>query len=930
MPPRLFVLGLVLMPISVWGQSGENLRRFDPLITRFLENGPADSFLFYTDQKLRAAARSDSLALWAWTWLERCDAVFDDSRSALATLDQAFADSWRPPRVADEWEPFLYLHSNRGWHLFQLGRVRQSVKAYETALQLYERHRFADFDPVEFICKPLGAHYTRLGDNEKALVVYQKAPTFFEKDGDAESLAGLYGNIGIAHWNMGAFAEAEHACRKGLDLPGISNAKRALLLGALARVQLDRGDDEQAAETAQLALQKLPASAVVRDPQRLEYRMYARLTAGVAQTRIGRFDAASRLLLGAQTDARSLYGKRPHRDPAKIEIALAALHLREKRPSEALAAANSALQKLLPAFRPKHARDNPDPADFYEENALFEALAIKAEVAESLFARSKDLQWLDCALDCHEKARQAEQRLREVLMYRSSKLGLLNMARIRETSAMRTARTLYEKTGSSQWIDRAFDIAERSKAALLLDALQENLARSGGDSTRALFAELHSARRSAAYFEKKLLLEPRDPQAPQWRLELDALTAETARLENEMRQRYPEWFRAKENANPGAGVPVQMDADACLIEYFVGDAWLDILIFSGQGHKTWHRVPIDAAFRQLIADFQGFFTGAGKILNDPDAYLRTAFGLYQKIVPEEAIRATEWIVVPDGFVHYIPFDALVEAPDAASLRQAPYLIRRHKIRYGWSWATLQRQQAMHSGAPGGLLGIAPGFAGHERGLAPLPNGAAEFRSFHSGRVDALSGANAVSDRLKAEAGRYKILHFSTHAFASAADSLPARIELYDQPLFLPDLYALPLRADLVVLSACQTGIGVEQKSEGVMSLARAFAHAGAACIISSMWMLNDRSAALLFDRMYRKLNKGEHTAGALRQAKLEYLLDENIGSTLQTPYFWAGLTLVGADRGIAPTDALWWPCFFVLPLLTGLFWMLWRHFRKRT
>ena len=76
------------------------------------------------------------------------------------------------------------------------------------------------------------------------------------------------------------------------------------------------------------------------------------------------------------------------------------------------------------------------------------------------------------------------------------------------------------------------------------------------------------------------------------------------------------------------------------------------------------------------------------------------------------------------------------------------------------------------------------------------------------------------------------------------DQLP-RLELFDQPLFLPSIYALPLQADLVTLSACQTGLGHEQSGEGVMSLARAFAQAGAACVVSSLWSVNDQSTSRL-------------------------------------------------------------------------------------
>ena len=167
----------------------------------------------------------------------------------------------------------------------------------------------------------------------------------------------------------------------------------------------------------------------------------------------------------------------------------------------------------------------------------------------------------------------------------------------------------------------------------------------------------------------------------------------------------------------------------------------------------------------------------------------------------------------------------------------------------------------------------------------------------------LSAENATLQAFLKIAGGYQVLHFSTHAFS---DGNP-RIELIDSSLLLPDLYALPLKADLVMLSACETGLGKEEKGEGVMSLARAFAQAGAACIVSSLWSVNDASTSRLLNYFYDNLGKGHRSALALQEAKLAYLSDPGVGSAAQTPYFWAGLVVVGDDRVIAqPWGLLEW------------------------
>jgi hypothetical protein len=158
------------------------------------------------------------------------------------------------------------------------------------------------------------------------------------------------------------------------------------------------------------------------------------------------------------------------------------------------------------------------------------------------------------------------------------------------------------------------------------------------------------------------------------------------------------------------------------------------------------------------------------------------------------------LIVPDGFLNFIPFEALVTAAPGTgvSLRNASYLIRNQELRYAWSLAVLRQQNKMQSQAENYLLALAPGFTNGERGLAPLRAGSEEWQS--AGRsTTKLLGQEADLQHFSQELVRHRVVHFATHAFS---DQNP-RIELYDQSLLLPDVYALPLRADLVVLSACQ-------------------------------------------------------------------------------------------------------------------------------
>lgn len=899
MQPRLsratLRLLFTLLPAALFPLSAQNPGQYDARIAYFESTGLQDSFLYYAAEKARLARTSDQLEMWGWIQVETHDIKSDDPADALKNLDKALTERWRAPKDDAETEPFLYMEAYRGYYLSQLGRIWQAVQAYEAAGIWFERYRYADFDAAETLYKPLGNHYTRLGDNEKALAIFQKALALTPAEMTAER-AGLYNNIGIAYWNSGHLAAAEAAYRTGLDFPGLPASIRALLLTGLARTQLDLGRHTSACQTAEAAIRL--SNRVSGDENAPEYRVHALTAAGIALLRDGQLNRANHHLQHALAASGKVFGSHA-RETAKIQIALAELSRTKGEPAEALAIANRALCAVLPGFQPIQNEDNPGVALFYEENTIFEALEEKAAASEALYRKTGRLQWLNLALDCHDLAWQAEALLRRVYQYRSSKLELQQNTRAREEAAMNVARMLYEKTGNPEYREKGFTLAERSKAALLLDALQDNLIRQRLAGRDQRFERLTALRQSAAYFERRLLLQPGNEQTPQWRVENDAIAAQIAGLKREIDRAYPELAAA------GAIIDlpfneINIPDEETLAEYFVGSEWVDIFILSGKTLTAWRRAPADDSLQLLNARFLSGFKNAGAMLADPGDYLKTAHSLWQKIVPPETASARRLTIVPDGFIHFIPFEALVTAlPDkGGNLRTAGYLIRRQEIRYAWSVATLQRQDALQSKAPGFLLGVAPLFENGERGLSPLTAGSAEWSAIPARCTRALTGASADTMHFLAGADRYRILHLSTHARADLRNDQSPRIELYDAPLLLPDIYALPLQADLVVLSACQTGLGVEQKGEGVMSLARAFAQSGAACILSSLWTVNDRSTAEILRNFYQEIEKGEPVATALRQAKLHYLDDKRIPASAQSPYFWAGMVAVGSNREI--------------------------------
>jgi CHAT domain-containing protein len=154
----------------------------------------------------------------------------------------------------------------------------------------------------------------------------------------------------------------------------------------------------------------------------------------------------------------------------------------------------------------------------------------------------------------------------------------------------------------------------------------------------------------------------------------------------------------------------------------------------------------------------------------------------------------------------------------------------------------------------------------------------------------------------ADIGRYRYVHFATHGFLNSVhpEFSGLVLSLFDERgtpregfLQAHEVYDLKLSAELVVLSACQTGLGKEIKGEGLVGLTRGFMHAGAPRIVVSLWNVSDEATAELMARFYHKLIRdGIRPAQALREAQISLLREERWSA----PYFWAAFTLQGEWR----------------------------------
>lgn len=313
----------------------------------------------------------------------------------------------------------------------------------------------------------------------------------------------------------------------------------------------------------------------------------------------------------------------------------------------------------------------------------------------------------------------------------------------------------------------------------------------------------------------------------------------------------------------------------------------------------------------------------------------------------EGVGGQRLLVVADGALQYIPFAALpnphVGGPEAGPLNTDCEVVNLPSVA---TLAALRLEMAGRVRAPKTVAILAdPVFSKNDPRVTRPGAGLKDGRRSADGSAGAVTFARLPYTRqevgaitpfvpagemkraldfeasretaISPELGRYRIIHFATHGLVNSEDPHLTALVLslvdksgrpVDGFLRLQDVYNMKLGADLVVLSACQTGLGKEIKGEGLLGLTHGFMYAGAPMVLASLWEVNDRAAVELMGRFYEGM-LGEKRLGptaALRAAQ-EAMRKQR---RWQEPYYWAGFVIQGdwktgedLARTLTPLDA---------------------------
>jgi CHAT domain-containing protein len=474
----------------------------------------------------------------------------------------------------------------------------------------------------------------------------------------------------------------------------------------------------------------------------------------------------------------------------------------------------------------------------------------------------------------------------------------------------------------------AFYYSERAKGRVLLDVLQNGRAdvrkamtdaeRSKEEKLRFEMASINTQMSQAAQSEKPEPSKLNDLKTRQQnlRLEHEAFrnTLYAAHPELKVKRGDSQVIKSEETAS-------LLDANTALLSYLVVDNATYLFVITKSSNKTSvdlksFSLPITrdaladrvSAFRQQLGARDPEFRQPAKQL----------FELLLKPAQAELQGKTNLIISPDSSLWELPFQTLLTSANR-------YLIEDAAIAYAPSLTVLRemtKQRKLLTGSPASSSLLAIGnplisketteratFSRRDDKLDPLPEAEREVKllgqMYGSSRSHVYTGAEAREDRIKAEARNHKILHFATHGILNDATPMHSYLALArggdneDGLLEAWELMETELRADLVVLSACETARGRVGAGEGVIGFSWALFVAGSPTAVVSQWKVDSAGTSELMLAFHKSLNaaattRGEKpsTAGALRSAALNLLKS----TEYRHPFYWAGFSVVGDGR----------------------------------
>ena len=831
---------------------------------------------------------------------------------------------------------------NLGYCYGEKGDYEQQLNYYKKGLLIQRQVYGEQHWDVAISYNNIGWCHRLKGDYDEALLFYEKALSIRQalmNDQDHDLIASSYSNIGMALGHKKDYAKAAIFFKKSLDMlrrlfqkeehPGIAQG-----LDNMASCLEKSGNIAEAIRLYEQALhireQLFKNSHQSHGISYLQLGSCCILEHDYAKA-MGHFEAA--LTINSE-----LFGlKNPYTAQCFLKIADCLVAMNE--PQQAIGFYHRAMNSLLLDYDQESVHDTPSLGSYSSPLLLLDALKGKAEAMYAAFNQHKsDESWLHVVYETYHLCVQLVNEI--ILSYKAegSKLLLTNKVMPILEQAIQVALRSYEHTGLEAYLEQVYLFVEQSKSIVLLSYLRDANARVSANIPTELLDKERELRTDISYYQQKISTEKAKGAAAdsekirRWNDRLFTHKGGYDELVQQFETAYPAYYELKYNLQSAslAAIRQTLTEHQALVEYFFYQELLFIIVITREGYHIQQFYQPDLP--NYIHDFNKY---VNQVRRKP--FIKTAHQLYQILVAPclpFLKNKKQWIIIPGGELYLLPFGALVTdmVDKKTAFTDLPYLIQQFDLIYHYSatlWLHEAQKKRKKTNKQPTFVGFAPVYK--ERSVTEV----AQYQANMAGQMVAHRSAvcqahsfrelphtqlevnNIVQLFLKKSCPAHAFIeqaatkqNFTYHAehcdyLLIAAHGLHNKVHKqqsgiifspdrdkwtsYEHELFyISEAYNLDLRAGLVVLSSCESGIGNLVKGEGMMAINRGFLYSGAANIIFTIYKIFDQSSGELSRMLFEHILAGKSYSEALRAAQLSLIAQKETN-----PKSWAGFVLIG-------------------------------------
>ncbi|WP_248724303.1 CHAT domain-containing protein [Seonamhaeicola sp. ML3] len=797
------------------------------------------------------------------------------NESSLQTLTQQELEFKTQVKTKDEQLALVFLQSHKGYYLDTYSRLKEAIATYEDAVKRFNDNdlsKLSDFDIIESCMIPLGNLYTKTGDFTNALNTINQYVFLAEQHKNFQHQISGAINLSKLYYTIGEHDLVIIIVDKALKIPNISNPEREQLL-YIKNNSLIKSNELASFEEEVNAL----------DTEQT-YKLH--LTTGNYEKALTEFQEYKKKIFTNKELSR--------RQIAQVYIEEAQVYFVNNNSVKAKELLQLALRTLLPDFKLNRL---PDKALLYEENKFIDIFDLYAEIETNPeeILKSYDLSFYVSDLLKSNWTTQKTKTLNE------------SNNRIRSEKCIDLLFNMFQKTKDATLLVKAFEYSENTKVFTLKETFQMKQRLEKHPTDSLLILEYQLIKKQERITSKLVIEELENNRAS----EINRLSKQLSDISLKLKSLKPpilKKYGELESFISITDLQKKLHEDnAVLVEYFYGKNMIYQFIISSSTIEL-NEVAETKNAKTPILEFIHLFDDAAVINNDISSYTSKAHQLYKLLKLDAVSKWKNVIIVPDSFLNFIPFETLLsEETKTSSFSKMPFVVKSQNIVYNSSACFYTTEITPKSNA--NLLGVFPVFENTNRALTFSLNEAAVIQDETTS--DVLFNENATKLNFLKKAPNYGLLHLSTHA-SSGTSRKPANIEFYDNTLYVDELYGLDLNPNLVVLSACETGIGKLYKAEGAMSISRGFQYSGAKNLLFSLWQINDLSTSQIMQSFYKNFGDTQSAFLANQNSKLEYLQNESISNSKKSPYYWGAFVYYGDLSYPDSRPYLWYVIIFGL------------------